>query len=60
MNKVLFFAAIQVAMYLLVAFVTWDLTWLANAGELSVLNRAFVLFPWLAVSALVIGELNDD
>jgi len=51
--KLTIFAVIQAMMYLLVAFVTWDIAWIANAGELSVFSRVFVVFWWFWVSVLL-------
>ena len=58
--KLIIFAAIQVAIYLFIAFVAWDLAWFVNAGELSAFDRGRVAFLWLGASVLVIGKLNDD
>ncbi len=66
MSKLIIFASVNVAMYLLVAFVTWDLAWLVHVGDLSALGRVVTLFWWFcfsvpaAILLLIKGEQNDD
>lgn len=51
MIKIAIFAAVQAVMYLLVAYIVWDLVWIVSLGEESVDLRLASVAAWASVSA---------
>lgn len=52
MIKIALFAAAQVVMYLLAAFVAWDLAWVVSLGEETTDLRVPIVFLWMMATAL--------
>ncbi len=59
MTKIALFAAAQVVMYLLAAFVAWDLAWVVSLGEETVDIRFLMAFVWLVFSAAAYSFIWD-
>ncbi len=48
----------SVIFYMLIAFTSWDLIWVVNAGDWDGLGRFIVFFLWSVVLAISLG-VND-
>ena len=53
MTKIALFAAAQVVMYLLAAFVAWDLAWVVSLGEDTADMRGMVVVFWCLMSGAI-------
>lgn len=62
MIKIALFAAVQVVMYLLVAYKAWDLAWVLdrNIFNWPLMSVWWFLTSLLAIPFFVEGEQNDD
>ena len=58
MIKIALFAAAQAMLYLLAAYITWDLAWVVSLGQDTAEVRGAVVMVWCLVSG-VVGLLVD-
>jgi len=59
MIKIALFAAAQVVMYLLAAFVAWDLAWVVSLGDDEGFRRGAVVVLWCTVSVAAYSIISQ-
>jgi len=58
-TKIALFAAVQAVMYLLAAYLAWDLAWVVSLGEESVDLRFLLMVVWLVLSIAAYSIIWD-
>ena len=53
MRRFLLFLAIQLALFLAIGFVSWDIFWVAGLAEIGSGPRFIVFCAWLSLSVVV-------
>lgn len=55
MKLFLTMAIVQVILYLITAFVFWDINWILNLGASSYIDRFMTVFAWALINITILG-----